>query len=324
MSESRSGGENEAPVGKGRARAEGKLEFCDLIQDRSAESDELTRKLALDRAREAGWRGWEEDKDRALIALKGLKDGAMEQISRSSGGLGAIEEMSPEVREWLFTEAMGEAARQGAVEALLALAALGGDPCRRGGLGENLLLEACAAGQAGAVEELALWGLNVNEADNWGGSALKRSALAGAGLKASLGLGEMYVRRGEPRGFGALDAALRAGARINALSTRGMSALAELCEGGDACEEAVEALLERGADPNIASARHGGLTAWQAANRARGANARVCAALLERGADPALKERDALSAGALAALEAFELGRQERSGTAPRAAGPRL
>lgn len=224
--------------------------------------------------------------------------------------------------------AMRTAAGWGRVDLLMGLVALGGDPSEKSPEGRSLLMEASKSERAVAVQELAAWGLSVSEGDDSGGSPLRNAAITGAGVALEEAVfrsgerGMAYVKVEELSRFEVLDALLVLGAKIDEVSpVTGMTALAEICGGGDECEAAVRALLERGADPNAKGPD--GELAWSRAAGCGWESGQVCALLLSHGARPTpLPPGKTISASALAALEAWELGR----GAEPRVSlkAPRL
>lgn len=274
------------------------------------------RAAARARGEAAGFGGPRGDA-KLVRELSVLKGGATERFLAEAGEK-AFKGLSAQAREARLEEAMQEAARAGSARCLLALAAAGADAAQLGALGQNLLLQACDSGNAEAIRELGAWGLGAEGFDNWGGSAVKSAAMAGAGLVRKIHFRVTYFKAREPMGFEALDAALELGGEIDAIAANGLTALGELCQGGAVCEEAIEALLERGADPNLTD--EGAYTPWGLVAGEQAPSGRVCALLLRYGATPTpLPEGEEMNPEARAALEAWEL---ERGGAEASAAKP--
>lgn len=112
----------------------------------------------------------------------------------------------------------------------------------------------------------------------------------------------------------ALDALLRHGADVLARNTTGESALRSYVAWAHAKLEVVEALLDRGADPNAADDH--GVTPLMAATAARRAD--VTALLLARGADPAPADAEGRTALAIAEADGLDLIAAQLRGERPR------
>jgi len=165
---------------------------------------------------------------------------------------------------------------------------------------DTRLVEAARQHDAAAVRALLAEGINVNEADGDGSTALHWAAAAGdvdtvrallaagANVKAATRIGAMtplYMAAKNGRD-GAVRLLLDAGADANEANGNGTTVLMMAAASGNG--PAVQALLDRGADPNAADATNG-QTALMFAAAHNGVDAiRV---LLARKADPSIQTK---------------------------------
>lgn len=282
---------------------------------REAEAAERIRAKALARALAAG-HGPSGGRRRLIKALREI-EGEETLKTMMKVGLGVdymasvVGDVKSEQREWVLKDALRDAARAGSVNALWALVGVGADPTWLS-LGKSLMVEACSAGRGEAIRELGAWGLSARESDFRGVCVAMLTAMAGAGLSrefgpasaGQMGYQEIVAKTRDPAGFDALDAVLELGADIDDMVGGELTPLAELCAFGDVCEEAVKALLERGAKPNGKRRDRPGPLARAAQSPAL--SGKLCELLLRFGAIPEGPER-AANASARAALEAWEL-----------------
>jgi ankyrin repeat protein len=228
------------------------------------------------------------------------------------------------------------ARRGGEVAELERLLQGGADVNQRDGSGSTLLALAAAGGHAPLVDTLLARGARVGTHDSSGQTPLTAAVRNGRGdvVKRLLDRGadpndEVYawsaLRLAAFVGDAAsVEALLAKGARVEARSDRGMTAL--MYAAGRGHEPVVRALLARGA---AADARdQGGHTALMFA--ANGGHAEIARELLQAGADPAARNRAGETAGRLAAANGHDdlVAALGRAGLAPAAwilaAGPAL